>query len=177
MKYRRNKINNKAEYWFDIIFGGILTFAIIFLVGNLIFMKFNSEYLNVPYFLFCILVVIYFQWKDDNFKVIETEFSIKENFELTEKGLEKLGWKYKKNTKEIELISDNDFLLKFLEVTIIPNSKVIYYNFKYHSTSRIGRFPFFFGINWLMEWKFKRNILMQLNRTANSRFSQLRILL
>jgi hypothetical protein len=172
LKYRRCIINNKAEYWFDVIIGGILTFTIIFLVGNLSFMKFNLEYLNAPYCIFCILIVVYFQWKDDNFKVIETELSIKDNFELTEKALEKLGWKYKKSTKEIELIHDNNFLLKFLEITIIPSSKVIYFNFKYHSTWRTGRFPFFFGISWIMEWKFKRNILKQLNRTANSGFAQ-----
>ena len=170
LKYKRCKINSKAEYWFDIIVGGILTFGIIFLVGNLNLMKFKLEYLNVYYFTICLLIVVYFQWKDDNIEIIKTELSIKENFELVEKVLQKLDWKYKAKSKGIEL-EYNKYLLKFLDITIIPDSKIIYFNFKYQATVRTGRVPFFFGISWFLKWKFKDSLLSELknkNRNANS---------
>ena len=164
LKYKRCEIRNKADYWYNIILGGFLCFMLLFFIGNLYFSKFKLEYLNIPYAFFCLLVIAYYQWKDDNFETTATGLTIKTNFEITAKALEQLNWKYKKRGNEIVLLEKNKYLLQFLEITLIPGSKIIYYNFKYRSDSKSGRLPFFFGICSLMKWKFKRKLALQLKK-------------
>lgn len=149
-----DRIKKSPDYWYDVIMGGILTFLIIFPCGSLILNKLEISFLNTFYFLFCLSIITYYQWKDDNIKVFQTKLSKKKNFELTEKALEKLNWEYLSNSTEIKL-TYNKYVLNFLHITIIPKSEKICFNFQYHSTSRTGRFPFYFGICTLLEWKFK----------------------
>jgi len=163
LNFKRRQIDSKATYWFDVVFGGLLTFAIIFLVGNLNFMKFKLQFLNVPFFVLCLILVIYYQWKDDNFEAIETGLSEKENFELTENALKTLNWKYRKTSKRIEIVYENSFFLKFLDIQILPENKTIYFNFRYESATRGGRLPFFFGISSIIKRKFIKEVKSQMN--------------
>ena len=156
-----NRIKKSPDYWYDVIMGGILTFLIIFLCGVLISAKLGFSFQNIYYFLFCLSIVTFYQWKDDNIKVFQTKLSKKKNFDLTKKALDKLNWGYESNSTEIKL-TYNKYILNFLNVTIIPKSEKICFNFQYHSTSRTGRFPFWFGINTLLEWKFKRSLIKEL---------------
>lgn len=161
-----NRVKRYSGYWYDIILGGILTFIILFISGSLIFMKLGFASFNIYYFLFCVLIVIFFQWKDDNLETFETQFSKSKNFEIVEKTLEKLAWKYETNSTEIKL-TYNKFLLNFLDITIIPKSEKINFNFKYHSTTQTGRFPFYFGISTFLKWKFTQSLKNELNNKTN----------
>ncbi len=165
-KDNKYRITQKTDYWYDVIIGGIITFMIIYPVGSLIFKKLNLEFLNIYYLIFCIGIITYYQWKDDNLKLIKTNLTTKENFELVKNTLDKLNWEYETNSTEIKL-TYNKYLLKFLNVTIIPKSEYIYFNFKYHSLARTGRLPFFFGINTIISLKFKKGIINQLNKKPN----------
>ncbi len=158
-----DRIKKKPDYWYDVIAGGILAFIIIFVCGILIFGKLGISFLNIYYLLFCLTVVIFYQWKDDNFKAFQTNLSKEKNFELTKKALEKLNWEYETNSTEVKL-TYNKFVLNFLNVTVIPKSEKIHFNFQYHSTSKTGRLPFYFGISTLMEWKFERSLKSELNK-------------
>ena len=160
------RVRKNSNYWYDILFGGLLTFTILSLVGNLILTELNLNFLNIYYLIFCLVIVIFYQWKDDNYEIIETKMTRNENFELIKKALEKLNWEYKINSMEIKL-TYNKYILKFLEVSIIPKSEKIYYNFKYHSTSQTGRFPFYFGINSFLKWRFVKSLKKELNKKPN----------
>lgn len=161
----KNRVKKYSGYWYDIILGGILTFLILFLFGNLILMKIGNDFFSVFYFLFCIMIVIFFQWKDDNFETLETHLSKNKNFEITEKALEKLAWRFESNSKEIKLINKS-FWLKFLDITIIPESEKIKFNFKYHSRTQTGRLSFYFGISTFLKLKFKKSLKNELNKIA-----------
>ncbi|MCB9032603.1 MAG: hypothetical protein H6553_02080 [Chitinophagales bacterium] len=161
------RIKKSQDYWYNVITGGILTFLIIFLCGILISLKLDISFLNIYYLLFCLLVVIFYQWKDDNIKIFQTKLPKKANFELTEKALDKLNWEYVSTSAEIKL-TYNIYMLKFLNITITPKSEKICFNFQYHSTSKTGRFPFYFGISTLMEWKFKRSLKNELQNIRSN---------
>ncbi|MBG6188439.1 hypothetical protein [Flavobacterium sp. CAN_S2] len=154
------RVKKNSDYWYDIIMGAILTFIIIYFIGNIILTKLELEFLKIYYLLFCIIVVIYYQWKDDNFEALDTKLTAEENFELTLKTLKKLNWEYEKDSGEIKLTC-NKYLLKFLNVIIIPKKEKIYFNFKYHSTLKTGRLPFFFGISTFLKWKFKDRLITE----------------
>ena len=157
----KNRVKIYSSYWYDILLGGILTLLILFLAGCLIFKKLGFDFFNIYYFLFCVVIVIFFQWKDDNFETFETQFPKSRNFEITKNALDKLAWKYETNSTEIKL-TDNKFLLNFLDITIIPKSEKINFNFKYHSTTQTGRFPFYFGISTFLQWKFSQSLKNEL---------------
>jgi hypothetical protein len=152
------RVQKNSDYWYDIVMGGILTFIIIYFIGNLIFTKLDLEFLNNYYLLFCLGLVIYYQWKDDNFDIIKTDLTKDENFELVQNALTELNWEYTENSTEVKL-TYNKYLLKFLIVTIVPKNNQIYFNFKYHSTTKTGRIPFFFGICTFLKWKFKNSVI------------------
>ncbi|MFK3902692.1 hypothetical protein ACI2LI_34710 [[Kitasatospora] papulosa] len=160
------RVKKNTNYWYDILFGGLLTFSILLLFGILILTELNLNSFNIYYSFFCLIIVIYYQWKADNYEKIETNNTRKENFELVKKTLEKLNWEYKINSIEVKL-TYNKYILKFLEISIIPKSEKIYYNFKYHSTSQTGRFPFYFGINSFLKWKFVNSLKKELNKKPN----------
>jgi Ca2+/Na+ antiporter len=162
----KKRVKKNSEYWFDIIFGGFLTFIILYSSGHLILNKLYLEFLRIYYFLFCVIIVIFYQWKDDNYETEETKLSKNKNFEITKKTLEKLNWKYVANSTEIKL-TYNKFILNFLDVSIIPKSEKINFNFKYHSTTRTGRFPFYFGISTFLKYKFRRTLKREINKKQN----------
>jgi hypothetical protein len=158
-----NKINRSTDYWFNVIWGGILTFLLMFLIGILIFAHFGLDFLNVYYFVFCLIIVGFFQWYDDNFQAFETGFSQSKNIELTKKVLKKLDWQIEEHSTLIRL-TYNKFFLSFLDVTIIPKSEKIYFNFKYQSSVQTGRLPFYFGVCTFLKWKFLRSLQSELNK-------------
>jgi Ca2+/Na+ antiporter len=160
------RVKKDSDYWFDILFGGFLTFIIIYYVGNLILSKLDLDFLNIYYLFFCLIIVIYYQWKDDNYEIIANTNSRNDNFELVKRTLEELNWEYKINSIEVEL-TYNKYILKFLNVSIKPKSKNIYINFKYYSTTKTGRLPFFFGISTFLKWKFLKKLKMELNKKPN----------
>jgi hypothetical protein len=162
-----NRIKRSSDYWFNVIWGGILAFGIIYLIGHLILMKAGLLLLDVYYLVFCVITVVFYQWKDDNMEVIKTELSKDQNFKLTENVLDKLNWNYERDSAEIKL-KYNKYILKFLRVVIIPINEKIYFNFQYDSTTKTGRLPFYFGINTLIKWKFKRNLKIELNKKPNA---------
>jgi Ca2+/Na+ antiporter len=160
------RVKKNSDYWFDIIFGGFLTFIILYFSGNLILSKLDLEFLNIYYFLFCVIIVIFYQWKDDNFEALETNHSKNKNFDIAKKALERLDWNYEANSTEIKL-SYNKYILNFLDVSIIPQSEKIQFNFKYHSTTKTGRLPFYFGISTFLKFKFKKALKSEINKKPN----------
>lgn len=161
------RVEKKVGYWYDVIVGGILTFIILYFGGKLILMKLNLDFLTIYYLFFCLIIVAFYQWKDDNYEIIETIFSKNENFELIRSALEKLNWEYEINSIEVKL-TYNKYILKFLNVSIIPKDEVIHFNFQYHSTTQTGRLPFYFGINTFLKWKFIKSLKCELNIKRNS---------
>ncbi|MES2649236.1 MAG: hypothetical protein V4717_20325 [Bacteroidota bacterium] len=145
------------DYWYDIVMGGFLTSSIMISIGILLLMKLNLVNFSYPYAALCIAIVAYFQWRDDNLKEIETGLSKSGNFDLAAATLDTLNWHFKKGSTNIYL-SLNKYILNFLNPTIIPESGKILINFKYHSTSKTGRFPFFFGISTYLEWCFTKTL-------------------
>jgi hypothetical protein len=160
------RVKKNSDYWFDIIFGGFLTFIIIYFGGNLILTKLNLDFLNNYYLFFCLITVVFYQWKDDNYEIIETKLSRNENFELIKRTLEKLNWEYEINSIEVKL-TYNKYILKFLNVSIIPKNEKIHFNFQYHSTTKTGRLPFYFGISTFLKRRFLKSLKNELNRKPN----------
>ncbi len=158
-----NSINRDSDYWFNVIWGGILTFLFMFLVGTLIFSHFGIDSLNVYYFIFCLIIVVFFQWYDDYFQVFETGLSQSKNIELTKNVLNRLDWHIEEQSTLIRL-TYNKFFLNFLDITIIPISEKIYFNFKYQSRVPTGRLPFYFGISTFLKWKFLRSLRSELHK-------------
>lgn len=160
--YTKQKINfrqtESSDYWYNVIMGGFITCMLIISLGGLLLMKLDLLFLIYPYSVLCIVLVLYYQWKDDNFTIIETNLSKNENLKLVENTLEKLNWKYISKTSKIEL-EQKKYILKFLEPSILVESKKIYINFKYHSDSRTGRLPFFFGISTFLKRKFIKQLI------------------
>lgn len=137
--------------------GGTLTLLILITFGWLTLTKLDLVVLFFPYAILCLITVLYYQWKDDNLNTIYTGLPKEKNIDLVAKCLKDLNWHYTKNSTQIDLTL-NKYILKFLNPTIILDDEVIYYNFKYHSTSSTGRFPFFFGISSYLEWTFKKAV-------------------
>lgn len=92
---KKRRVKHFGNYWLDIIFGGIVSFGLLYLVGYLYVTRYESKIVDVFYFAICLLVVVYYQWKDDNFELIETDLSKAENFTMVKSALDNLGWDYK----------------------------------------------------------------------------------
>jgi hypothetical protein len=152
------------DYWWDVIMGGLLTSIILIPFGGLILNKLGLTYWLYPYSIFCILIIAYYQWRDDNLTAIPTGLSKTDNFSLVTNSLDSLNWHYDMTVTSVDLTL-NKYILKFLSPTIIPESDKIFINFKYHSTYKTGRLPFFFGISTYMKWTFKRTIKKTLLQT------------
>ena len=155
--YNNVRLLKSADYWYDVIMGGLLTATILISIGTLFLIKLNLTSWVFPYSLLCIGVVAYYQWRDDNLTIIETGLSKGDNYDLVTTCLNRLNWKFDKKQTEVNLTL-NKYILKFLQPTIIPESNNIYINFKYHSTTKTGRLPFFFGISTYLEWRFKKSM-------------------
>jgi hypothetical protein len=171
--YDREKLRltKSTDYWWDTIMGGLLTTLILIGVGGLVFMKLNLTYWVYPYFIFCIFIVAFYQWLDDNLTVIQTGLSKADNITLVTTSLDNLNWNYEKTTTTVDMTL-NKYLLKFISPTIILESERVLINFQYHSTSKTGRLPFFFGISTYLEWTFKRTlnkVLLTTNRSDQVR--------
>lgn len=162
---KKRRVKHFGNYWLDIIFGAIVSFGLLYLVGYLYVTRYESKIVDVFYFAICLLVVVYYQWKDDNFELIETDLSKAENFTMVKSALDNLGWDYKVYKNDIGL-TYNKYILKFLSVRIIPEQGKIYYNFQYH-TIQGGRLPFFFGISTYLEAKFVDSLKNEINNSAN----------
>jgi len=162
---KQKSIYNKANlrlkkpygYWWDVIMGGLLTSLILISLGRLILFKTDLTYLFYFYSALCIVIVIYYQRRDDNLTTIKTGLSMDNNFSLVAASLDSLNWEYEQTAISIDLKS-NKYILKFVAPTIVPENGKVYINFKYHTTSRTGRFPFFFGLSTYLEWTFQRRI-------------------
>ena len=164
---RKRRVKHFGNYWFDVIFGGLISFGLLYLVGYLYLTKYESKIVDFLYFGACFLIVVYYQWKDDNYKLIETDLSKEENFKRVTNALDNLVWDYKVYKNDIGL-TYNKYILKFLSVRIIPEQGKIYYNFQYH-TFNGGRLPFFFGISSYLEPKFVDSLKNELNNSSNCR--------
>lgn len=151
------RVKKRKQYWWDIIYGGLLTFIIIYVAGFLVLSKLNLEYFYSYYFYFCLCIVIYYQWSDDNYNAIDSKFSKSENSEIAKNVLDRLNWKYKVYPTGIQVINKKS-VLNFLNICIIPDDEIIYYNFQYRSFVLIGRFPFFLGILTLTRRKFFKQL-------------------
>ena len=151
------RLPKSVNYWWDILMGGLLTSMILIGVGGLVLMKLNLTFWFYPYAILCLFVVAYYQWYDDKLIAIQTGLTKADNFSLVTNTLDNLNWHYKKKTNRVDL-QLNKYILKFLSPTIIPESETILINFKYHSTSRTGRLPFFFGISTHLQWKFRNSL-------------------
>jgi hypothetical protein len=160
------RLPKSYDYWWDILMGGLLTSIILISIGGLILMKLNLTFWFYPYSTLCLVLVAYYQWRDDNFTVIKTGLSKAKNYTLTTECLDNLDWEYDKKTTWVDLTL-NKYILKFLSPTIIPESEKILINFKYHSTTKTGRLPFFFGISTYLKWTFTRTLKKTLLRTSN----------
>jgi hypothetical protein len=156
-----NRVPKNSDYWWDVIAGGILTSMFLVSIGSLILMKLNLTIYIYPFSIVIVLIVMYYQWKDDNFTIIQTGFSKSNNLKIATSCLDELDWHYFKSDDNI-LLRQNKYILKFLNPIIIPESERILINFKYHSTYKTGRFPFFFGISTVLEFKFKRMLKKQI---------------
>lgn len=165
-KKDRIRLEKSRGYWWDVIMGGLLTFLILFSIGGLILSKINLSFWLYPYSVFCLIIIIYYQWVDDNLTTIKTEFSKSKNFEIVAKSLDKLDWEYNIKSSRVDLTL-NKYILKFLNPTIIPSSNKIYINFKYHSNYKTGRLPFYFGISTFLKWRFVGKIKQQLLMTKS----------
>ena len=157
--YNQDKLRllKTSDYWWDIIMGVFITLVIIIPSAKLIFLKLNLEFLFFPFTLIFILIVLFYQWKDDNLIYLKTNLTKEENFDLVKQSLDNLKWKYCINANKIELTL-NKYILKFLNPTIIVENDRILYNFKYHSTTKTGRLPFFFGISTYLKIKFEKEL-------------------
>lgn len=151
------RLPKSVDYWWDIIMGGLLTSMILIGVGGLVLMKLNLTFWFYPYVILCLFVVAYYQWYDDKLIAIKTGLTKADNFSLVTNTLDNLNWHYNKTTTRVDL-QLNKYILKFLSPTIIPESETIFINFKYHSTSRTGRLPFFFGISTYLQWTFRNSL-------------------
>jgi hypothetical protein len=157
--YNKNNLRlvKSVDYWYDIIMGGFQTSILLILMGSLFLIKMDLTFWIYPYSFLCIGIVAYYQWHDDNLIIINTGLSKENNYDLVTNSLDCLNWHYDKKRTKIDLTL-NKYILKFLDPTIIPESEHIYINFKYHSTTKTGRFPFFFGISTYLERRFKKTI-------------------
>jgi len=164
------------DYWWNILIGGLLTSIFLISFGGFVFKKLNVTFLFFPYSLFCIFIIAYYQWRDDNLKEIQTGLSKSHNFILVAASLEKINWHYESSTTNINLTL-NKYILKFLNPTIILENDKILINFQYQSTNKSGRLPFFFGVSTYLEWKFKKTLQdimlgphkLNINKNINSK--------
>jgi hypothetical protein len=152
------RLTKSSGYWWDIIMGGLQTSMIIIPLGGLILLKMNLTNWFYAYALICLAIVVFIQWRDDNLTVIKTGFSKAKNLSLIKVSLDNLNWEYKNTGAQIDLTL-NKYFLKFLNPTIINENDFIYINFKYRSTYKFGRPPFYFGISTYLQWTFKRTLL------------------
>ena len=159
------RVKKRKEYWWDIIYGGLVTLIIMFGVGYFILAKLNLEYVFNYYFVFCLIIVIYCQWNDDNYSSANSKFSKSENGEIVKNVLEDLNWKYKVYPTGIQVTQKRN-LLKFLNVCIIPCDEKIHFNFQYRSFVLLGRLPFFLGILTISRRKFQRNLLNEIAKES-----------
>ena len=151
------RVRKRKEYWWNIIYGGLLTFIILNVIGFIILSKLQLDVFYSYYFTLCLFVVMYYQWSDDNYTAVESSFSKAENYELIKIVLDRLDWKYKVYTTGIQIIHDQE-LLKFLNVCIVAEDDIIYYNFQYRSFMLVGRLPFMLGILTVVRRRFFRNL-------------------
>ena len=158
---KKRRVKHFGNYWLDIIFGGFVTLGLIYLIGYLYITRYESKIVDFIYFFICLSVAAYYQWKDDNYELIETDLSKAENFRKVTNALDNLGWDYKVYKNDIGL-TYNKYILKFLSVRIMPEHGKIYYNFQYY-TFYGGRLPFFFGISSYLESKFVEVLKKELN--------------
>lgn len=158
--YAKNnlRLTKSVDYWYDIIMGGFQTSVLLISIGALFLIKMELTNWLYPYSILCIGIVVYYQWHDDDLIILNTGLSKEKNFDLVTNGLDQLNWQYDKKNTRVELTL-NKYILKFLEPTIIPESENIFINFKYHSTTQTGRYPFFFGISRYLEKRFKKKII------------------
>jgi len=167
LQSKHNKYNLRLtksfDYWWDVLMGGLLTSLILISVSKLVLLKLDLNAWFYPIAFLCLIIVAYYQWHDDNFTVFQTGLSKSSNFKLVTTCLDNLDWNYHRTATRIDLTL-NTFILKFLNPTIIPTGEEILINFKYHSTPRTGRLPFFFGISTYLEWRLKRTIRKSLAR-------------
>jgi hypothetical protein len=159
------RLNKSIGDWWDIIWGGLLTSLILIAIGNIALRNLNLNLWLYPYYVLCILIVAYYQWRDDNLTIVQTGFSRAENMNLVTSCLDKLEWHYDKKKTRIDL-ENNKYFLKFLNPTIVPDSERILINFQYHSTSQTGRLPFFFGISTFLEWIFIHKLKKGIAQTS-----------
>lgn len=157
------RVKKRKEYWWDIIFGGLITFIIMAAVGYIILKILNLLFLEYYYYVICVLSVLYSQWNDDNYKSIATEFSKAGNSEMILKTLDSLNWNYKVYPTGIQVTDDHNGL-KFLNICIIPSENTVYYNIQYHPFVLLGRMPFFFGILTIARRKFCRGLTTKIAR-------------
>jgi len=157
--YNQDKLRllKTPDYWWNIIMGALITLGIIIPILNIFFSKNNLYSLFFPCSIFCFFIVSYYQWKDDNLNYLKTNFSIEQNFVIVKQSLNNLKWEYEINSNKIDLTL-NKYILKFLNPTIIIENNRILYNFKYHSTTKTGRLPFFFGISTYLKMKFEKEL-------------------
>lgn len=155
------RVKKRKEYWWNIIYGGLVAFIIMFGVGYFILVKLNFEYVINYYFIFCLIIVVYCQWNDDNYSWVNSKFSKSENGEIVKNVLENLNWRYKVYPTAIQ-VTHKQNLLAFLNVCIIPSDDKIYFNFQYRSFVLLGRLPFYLGILTIAHKKFQRNLQMEI---------------
>jgi hypothetical protein len=154
------------DYWWGVIFGGILTALILIPSGNLILKKCNLDIWFYPYSAICLILITYYQWRDENLTEIRTGLSRSENLQVITTSLERLKWEYSITPSKVDLTL-NKYILGFVEPTIIPGYENIQINFKYRSTFKTGRLPFFFGVSNFLKWKFIRTIEKVLIQEVN----------
>lgn len=157
--YNQDKLRllKTPDYWWNFIMGAFITLGITIPIMHNFFSKINLYYLFFPCSISCFFIVSFYQWKDDNLNYLKTNMAKEENFDLVKQSLDNLKWQYCIKANKIELTL-NKYILKFLNPTIIVENDRILYNFKYHSTTKTGRLPFFFGISTYIKMRFIKEL-------------------
>jgi len=150
----KNKYTSKNDYWYSTIVGSVFTLIPIYGVGYLFLLKTGMVELWPLWLVVTILIIVFLLWQDNRWRKVVTGKSKAVNLDIVKTALQNLGWKEKGFTSKIEL-THNRFFLKFLEIYIEPDSRIIRYNFRY-ATSNSARLLFIFWICSLCEWRFKR---------------------
>lgn len=171
------RVKKRKEYWWDIIYGGLVTFIIMASVGYYILAKLDLDYLDFYYYGLCLIIIAYCQWSDDKYRSIESNFSKSDNTEIVKNVLDGLQWQYRVYATGIQ-VTPYQNILNFLNVCIIPADDIIYFNLQYRSFVLLGRVPFFLGILTIVRRRLYTNlqkeIAHELQALQTTEFERLR---
>ena len=133
-------------------------------IGLFLHLKFGfTKDLLTPFLLIIIGLISIKFYFDHKVQQIKTGLNKKENIELICRTLQELDWKYKKYSNTVDLEYEK-YILKFINVTLLPLDDRILYCFQYHSTTSIGRFPIFIGIRFFLKKKFENEIHLKMDK-------------